>query len=227
MITYHWYSEEVCKGTYNIFMKNHPEKDMDLLRDMAMIGSTDEFRTLCNCLFIHQYDNKAFYGISYEESRELRDLCNSRVHAMLGDKDDLYNKLFSVWKSERWNGDESWRLFSDAYKPYDEAKAILTVVDLDRYLGQPLEIENLHKINDLYAHGRYWELYVEDMYSFDIDIPEQFREANRRRKAHTIRWRKFMNSIWENDFVGCRQLIDQYDKEHAAHIEECRRKNQK
>lgn len=227
MKNYPWYSETTCEKMHDKFMQDHPEKDMDYLRDMAMVGSLDDFRTLCNCLYVNEYHSDAFYSMKYDESRELCDLCNSRIHAMLGDRDEIYNHLFKVWKSERWGGDETWKLFCDACKPYNEAQAILTVIDLGRYLGQTLTFENLPKVHDLYAHGRYWDLYVEDSYSFDIDIPSEFKESNRRRKEHTHRWRKFMAYIWEGDFDSGRQMLDQYDKEKAAHVEECRRKNGK
>lgn len=224
-MNYPWYSEEACKQACANFVKAHPQKDMDLLRDMATLGSIDEFRILCNCLYSHMYTSKDFYNMEYEESIELRKLCNERIHALLGEYDELYNKFFKIWKSERWGGDETWKLFCDAYKPYEEAKAILTLIDLIQYLGQPLAMENLSKINDLYSHGRYWELYVENMYSFHIEIPSEFKEANARRKAHTLRWRKFMSYIWEGDFTSGKQMLEQYDQEHAAHIEKCRKEN--
>ena len=225
MSQYPWYSEEICKKMCNVFIKDHPQLDMSLLREMAASGSIDEFRTVCNCLYVHQYSPSQFYNMSHEDSWELRKLCNARVHDMLGKYDELYNKFFKVWKSERWGGDETWRLFCDGYKPYEESKAILTLIDMIRYLDKPLTMEDLPRINDMYSHGRYWELYVEDMYSFHIEIPSQFNEANRRRRIHTLRWRQFMGYIWEGDFDSGRSIIDLYDKEHDAHIEEARRRN--
>ena len=117
-MNYPRYSEETPRKICEKFVNDHPQKDMDYLRDMAMVGSLDDFRTLCNCLYVNQYNSAAFYSMKYDESHELRELCNSRIHAMLGDRDEIYNHLFEVWKSERWGGDESWKLFCDACKPY-------------------------------------------------------------------------------------------------------------
>lgn len=223
-MNYPWYGQKQCETACWKFVLDHAKLDMDLLRDIATLGSIDEFRTLCNCLYVHMYTPKDFYDMGYEEAIELRKLCNERIHALLGEYDELYNKFFDVWKSERWGGDETWKLFCDACKPYAEATAILTLIDMIQYLGQPLSIENLHKINDLYSRGRYSDLYVEDVYSFNIEIPSEFKEANSRRKVHTHRWRKFMNYIWEGDFTSGKQMLDQYDKEHTAYIEERRNK---
>lgn len=224
-MNYPWYNEEVCKQMCASFVKAHPQKNMNLLRDIAAHGNIDEFRTLCNCLYNHMYAPRDFYNMEYGESIELQKLCNERIHTLLGEYDKLYNKFFKIWRSERWSGDETWKLFCDAYKPYEEARAILTLVDLIQYFGQSLSMENLFKINDLYSHGRYWELYVEDMYSFHIEIPSEFKEANARRKAHTLRWRKFMKYIWEGDFKSGKQMLNQYDEEYAAHVEKCRKEN--
>lgn len=225
-MTYPWFSDEACRKDCEGFVRVNPQKDMDQLRQIATEGNLSDFRILCNCLHVCQYTPDAFYNMGYDESRELRDLCNNRVHTILGNLDQLYNNLFEVWRSERWNGDETWRLFCDAIKPYSEAQAILTVIDFNQYLGQPLTLENLNAVQRLYNKGRYWDLHDEDMYSYDIKIPSEFKKANEHRKEHTRRWRTFMKYIWEGDFTSGMKMLERYDKEREARIAEYRKKHQ-
>lgn len=208
-----WYSDESCRKVCEKFVQDHPEKDLGLLRNIATSGDLEDLRILCNCLYVHEYTPKDFYNLSYNVALGLQKLCSFRIHDMLGGLDSTYNQLFKIWKSERWGGDESWKLLCDARKSFEEARAILTLVDLTRYLGQPLTLTNLQIINDLYSHGRSGNLYVENLYSFNLDVPSEFEEANRRVTENVKRWRKFMSHLWKQDFKSCRDMIDQYDEE--------------
>lgn len=225
MATYPWYSEEACKESCSKFVRNHPQKNMDLLRDIATVGAIKDFRDLCNCLYVNQYKPEKFYSLSYNESIELRTLCNARIHNMLGDLDELYNQLFKVWRSERWGGDESWRLFCDACKPHEESKAIIALISLKAYLGQILTLDKLPEVNCLYSRGGDYNLAVESTHSLDLDIPSDFKKANAQRKEHTLRWRKFMAYIWNEDFDSGREMIYQFNQEYEAYIAERRRAN--
>lgn len=222
---YSWYDMELCKRMHGKFITDHPEKNMDLLCDMATNGSIDDFRIICNCLYVNQYSSNSFYGMNYEDSQMLRNLCNERIHTMLGDRDALYNELFRVWHSERWGGDETWRMFCDACKPFEESSAMISIVEMGEYLNQKLTLDNLPKIAELYYHRDESDLLYENIYGVDLDIPSEFRKANKRRQEHVHRWRKFMAYIWVGDFDSGRSMIYRYKEEKEAQLTKIREQN--
>lgn len=210
-----WFNSEMEEKMYNEFLKKFPDRSEAKMTDLAKNSNLNDFRLLCNALYYGGYSTTGVFFNDHEATRNIIATCNERVNCILGEANaKLYDQLLKSHKAERWGGDERYRLFGYDFAPYDERKTILTIVELyQKYLGKPLNQDDLPAINDLYAHGRYWDIFPErSSTTYDFEYDEQdFDILNGDRKKHMEAWYAFMEFIFNNDYESAYKMIVQYD----------------
>lgn len=211
-----WYNSEMEAWKYDDFLRKFPNITEEKMMDIAKNGDFDDFRLLCNALYYGGVFTRGCFFEDYHMKHRIVTACNERVNAILGeDNAKLYNQLLRAHKAEQWGGDERYRLFGYDFAPYDERKTILTIVELrQKYLGKVLSQDDLAAINDLYAHGRYWDLYPErSTVGYDFETNNRhFAILNGDRKKHMEAWYAFMRYIFKNDYENAYEMIQRYDR---------------
>lgn len=223
-----WFNGEMEELKYEQFLRKFPDTSEEAMLEVAKNGNFDDFRLLCNALYYGgARTSGCFYG-DYKTTHRIIAACNERVNVILGeDNAKLYDQLLRAHKAERWGGDERYRLFGYDFAPYDERKTILTIVELrQKYLGKVLNQDDLAAINDLYAHGRYWDLYPErSSVGYDFEHNKRhFAILNGDRKKHMEAWYAFAKYIFNGDYESAYEMLQRYDRLHEKVREENRKR---
>ena len=214
-----WYNLNMRNAKICEFNSKFTTLDEKSLLEQIRTCDFKTLRLICNAMDGYNYSSDClatiFTKLPYEKIKIFRNALNERVNAILGDYSKLYDMLILSQKHECWNGDERYKLFSYDLPPYADKKVMKTLVILVcEYIGKPLTIENMKKIDYLYNCGPTSDLTK----SFSLGKcsdwetnDKSFLTLNNQRKAECEAWYTFMNHVYDGNFEKANSIIKRYE----------------